>query len=1008
MAINRDKVLREAEKLVQKGRIELAIREYEKLLKVNPSDANTINRVGDLYGRVGQVDKAIELYERIADNFTQDGFIPKAIAILKKINRLAPQRLDIFEKLADLYIQQGLMVEAKSQYQVLAEWYQKNNDAVHAIGAHQKLVQLDPNNHMAHLRLADLLLKHGDADEAVDVYDRLGRMLLARDKLDEAERLYRHALDQTPPSGDFVAPLIEAMLDAGRSPAARDILSDALRYSPASEKLKALQVRTALVFGETDKALGLAHGLDADDKTTQAMVGRALLKAEQVEEARELLVPAAVSRLDAGEFAAAQELLEELVKVLPRDRVVLETAVRAWRPAGPSEVLTALTASLADCYLRADERDAAKALYEDLVTADPGNQAYRQRLVELGGGDVAAVAEPGPTTTSTPVPTAAPTQPEPSAAEVSPSDEVEIEIDVEDSWFPDVSADVDDAVSVDEGDSVAAAVEFSAGLSEDGAAPTPSPRDQARADEFDAEERFAEAGVFAKYGLIDKAIHHLEDVVRHQPDHLAAGERLAALYAEQGRTDDARAIGQRVLDQLRERGDHEAVARLVESVPALSGEPAVEVGTDGDAGAEDLSFSDDFVMIDVGEEPAEEPTGIEFEPDMADLASDVEPVVFSDPAGYEPTTQDDIEATEADHEAISFDSEAEPEEPAPPGEDEPEFAIDADLVSGLGAAIGSAERAADAAISEIDALEKSLFGQAAGSKRGPTENQEQTASTDVELVTDADTPEVPAPSESGIDDLVELTDSVVGPSTSDLEQLDFFIQQELLDDALMLLSRLEADHPDDADLGQRRLILKQKGVLLDQMAPPVEEASEDLFADEEDYIDLAAELEQELAAEEAMVDEATGRGKDEALLEEVFREFQKGVAEQLSEEDADTHFNLGIAYKEMGLLPEAIREFQISSRDDAFFVESCSMIGVCYVEQGMPDRASEWYQKALVAPELEASARMALRYDLAAALESAGEHDQAADLFAELLAADPGYRDVAERLSDIGQQRQAN
>ena len=61
MAINRDKVLREAEKLVQKGRIELAIREYEKLLKVNPSDANTINRVGDLYGRVGQVDKFIEI-----------------------------------------------------------------------------------------------------------------------------------------------------------------------------------------------------------------------------------------------------------------------------------------------------------------------------------------------------------------------------------------------------------------------------------------------------------------------------------------------------------------------------------------------------------------------------------------------------------------------------------------------------------------------------------------------------------------------------------------------------------------------------------------------------------------------------------------------------------------------------------------------------------------------------------------------------------------------------------
>ena len=156
-----------------------------------------------------------------------------------------------------------------------------------------------------------------------------------------------------------------------------------------------------------------------------------------------------------------------------------------------------------------------------------------------------------------------------------------------------------------------------------------------------------------------------------------------------------------------------------------------------------------------------------------------------------------------------------------------------------------------------------------------------------------------------------------------------------------------------------------------------EEGSEELFADEEQYIDLAKELEAELAAEEAMVEEATGSGKGEAVLEEVFREFQKGVAEQLSEEDSDTHFNLGIAYREMGLLPEAIREFQVAARDAEFFVESCSVIGVCYQEQGMWPEATEWYQKALVAPNITDDARLALRYDLAGAYESAGDGVQA-------------------------------
>ena len=171
---------------------------------------------------------------------------------------------------------------------------------------------------------------------------------------------------------------------------------------------------------------------------------------------------------------------------------------------------------------------------------------------------------------------------------------------------------------------------------------------------------------------------------------------------------------------------------------------------------------------------------------------------------------------------------------------------------------------------------------------------------------------------------------------------------------------------------------------------------------------LAKELEAELAAEEAMVEEATGRGKGEAILEEVFREFQKGVEEQLSEEDADTHFNLGIAYREMGLLPEAIREFQVASRDTAYFVESCSNIGVCYQEQGMWSEAAEWYQKTIVAPDITPEARLGLRYDLASAYQSAGEVEQAVSIFEEIVASDSSYRDSADRLANLGQQRQAN
>ena len=285
------------------------------------------------------------------------------------------------------------------------------------------------------------------------------------------------------------------------------------------------------------------------------------------------------------------------------------------------------------------------------------------------------------------------------------------------------------------------------------------------------------------------------------------------------------------------------------------------------------------------------------------------------------------------------------------------------------------------------------------------------------------------------EELVELSTDVDGPSFNELAQLDLFIEQELFEDAVGILAGLENNYPDDPDLALRRQKLDDLGVTAKPaasvevpavVAPPTDfgepvrppapiaveppRPSEDIFDDEpaEEYIDLAKELEDELAEEEAMVEEATGRGKGEALLDEVFKEFQKGVAEQLSDEDSDTHFNLGIAYKEMGLLNEAIGEFQIASHDPSYFVEACSMIGVCANELGKHVDAAEWYQKALVAPDLSSDARTALRYELAFSFEMIGETEQAVGLFTDIQSIDPAYRDVSARLAALTQQRQVN
>ena len=187
---------------------------------------------------------------------------------------------------------------------------------------------------------------------------------------------------------------------------------------------------------------------------------------------------------------------------------------------------------------------------------------------------------------------------------------------------------------------------------------------------------------------------------------------------------------------------------------------------------------------------------------------------------------------------------------------------------------------------------------------------------------------------------------------------------------------------------------------LDASAPRTAAAlahEENLFADEENFFDLAAELESELAEEE----EATALSEEEQSLEEIFKEFKRGVEQQLDSEDYDTHYNLGIAYKEMGLIDEAIAEFQLSSKDPKRAVECSSMLGLCFLEKGMPQLAIKWYRKGLEMPEISEEEHIGLLYDLGAAYQEVGDTENAQKSFMEVYGMNSTYRDVVGRIKQV-------
>jgi tetratricopeptide (TPR) repeat protein len=149
-------------------------------------------------------------------------------------------------------------------------------------------------------------------------------------------------------------------------------------------------------------------------------------------------------------------------------------------------------------------------------------------------------------------------------------------------------------------------------------------------------------------------------------------------------------------------------------------------------------------------------------------------------------------------------------------------------------------------------------------------------------------------------------------------------------------------------------------------------------------------------------------------LAAIFDEFRTATEEEESpanDGDYETHYNLGIAYKEMELLDEAVQEFQsaagLTSPKDGTprYLQCCNMLGHCFMGKSMPRLAVMWFKKGLEAPGHTEDEYQALRYDLGTSYEQLGELDKAIDVFSEVYGIDISYRGVGEKLHELQAQK---
>ena len=144
-------------------------------------------------------------------------------------------------------------------------------------------------------------------------------------------------------------------------------------------------------------------------------------------------------------------------------------------------------------------------------------------------------------------------------------------------------------------------------------------------------------------------------------------------------------------------------------------------------------------------------------------------------------------------------------------------------------------------------------------------------------------------------------------------------------------------------------------------------------------------------------------------LAEMFGELKHDLESDVAsaDEDPETHYNLGIAFREMGLLDEAIGELQKAcqsvDRGHAFpqIMQTYTWLAQCFLDKGVPEAAIRWYEKALAVVGIDQETRTALNYELAAAHETAGDKTSALKHFMEVYGSNIDYRDVAERIKAL-------
>lgn len=342
MATNKDKLLESAQKNLKKKQVVKAIKDYVKVVELDPADVRSRQKLAELYVRSNKNADAYEQYESVAKYFSSNGFYLKAIAIYRQMQRLDPSQIAIYNRLAELNEKQGLLGNAMAEYRNLVDYYGRNGMIADEIKTLEKMRELDADNLNIRIKLAEIYAKNEREDEGLAELESVLEILSEKGAFDKILKLYKMFLPLYPNNKKMQMGLALAFYEKGDCQRGVTILENLLKDKPEDPDLLRLLGRGYSDVENWPKAHKIYQqllGMDPTDLDIRESLIKCEIDSGQYDRALSELEEWKDTFFKADRLELLKEYYEILKEELADNKVVLETLDSIYELTGDGEKL---------------------------------------------------------------------------------------------------------------------------------------------------------------------------------------------------------------------------------------------------------------------------------------------------------------------------------------------------------------------------------------------------------------------------------------------------------------------------------------------------------------------------------------------------------------------------------------------------------------------------------------------------------------------------------------------